>query len=512
MGEGKKTVNIIISIIAITLGVKFIGFFRDALLGSKIGASYESDAYIMALNSTTIIFLSIGSAISTGSIPFVVQRLKNSEDKGNKYLNKLISSTLVCAIIIVILGIIFSPWFLSIVAKGFYGEKRDLVIILTRIMFPSLIFISTAYIFVAYLQSIGKFIIPAIISLPFNAILIFYLIFLLKDYGIIGLALATLIGWSLQLFIQIPFAKKEGFRFSFELDFKDDDIKGFFKSLIPIVFVASIHQINILIDNMYASTLGHGIVSSIYYANILYQAIVTTTVYGISAVMFPKFNYNLSEENIERFKNLVFSVLSTVIYLLIPMAVGLLVLDNTIISLVFERGQFNSEDTIITSMILGYYSIGMVGFGVIDTLNKAFYSLKDLMPPVIVSTVIIFLNLILSKVLLLYIGLKGVVLGTALSLVIGAIILFYIFTHKTGDNTKDIIYSLLKVIVASTIMAIVLLNLKNFLIMLNIGRLITLFIITVAGIGVYTITTIILKDKTSIYIYENYFKSKLKIK
>ncbi len=516
MSSNKKTVNMILSVITITLAAKFLGFFRDALLGSKIGATFESDAYIMALNSTTIIFLSIGSAISTAAIPLIVKRLKDKDSNStNLFLNKLIGIIFLGAISIAVIGIFVAPSFLGVIAKGFYGEKQELVITLTRIMFPSLIFISVAYLFVAFLQSRGKFIVPALISFPFNIVLIFYLIVFLKYYGIVGLAFATLMGWSLQLLIQIPFAIKEGYRFKLVFDFKDEDVKKFLISLLPIIFVTSLHQINILVDNMYASTLGDGRVSSIYYANILYQAIVTTTVYGISAVMFPKFNLNLTADSLNRFRDLVLSVLSTVIYLLVPMSVGLLVLNNTIISFVFERGQFDAQTTSITSMILAYYAIGMVGFGIIDILNKAFYSLNNVRVPVIISMTVIVVNYILSKILLSYMGFQGVALATSISLLFGALLLIYLFKRKIDMPVIRILgTSLIKILSSSFIMAIGIIYFKQYLvknISINgsLDKLIILISVSSVGVLIYALSTILMKDKTSVFIFENYIKSKL---
>ncbi len=516
MGEGKKTVNAILSVITLTLASKFLGFFRDALLGSKLGATVEADAYIMALNSTTIIFLSFGSAISTSAIPLIVRRLKQGgKDSVVDFTNKLLNMILIIASIVIVIGIIFTPQFLSILAKGFDGDKMNLVIILTKIMFPSLIFISAAYLFVALLQSMGIFVIPAIISFPFNILLILYLLFALKDYGIVGLAYATVIGWSLQLLLQIPFAIKEGYRYEFKLGFDDKDVKRFLLSLLPIIFVASVHQINILVDNMFASTLEHGKVSAIYYANILYTAIVTTTVFGISAVMFPKFSENISPEGINKFKTLVISVLRTVMYLLIPMTIGLIFLNKSVISLVFERGQFNSITTFNTSEALGSYAIGMVGFGVIDILNKAFYTLNNIRIPVIISFIVVITNYVISKILLVYLGFRGLALGTSISLIMGGFILFYIFRKKVGGlSLFNLLKSLMKISFASLVMGITIHFTQVYLnnILLFDGFLLKLAIIiinVILGVLAYGIVTLILKEETSIYIYNSYIKSKL---
>ncbi len=516
MDESKKTVNAILSVITITLIAKFLGFFRDAILGSKLGATVEADAYIMALNSTTIIFLSFGSAISTSAIPLIVKKLK---DNGKKsvfdFTNKLINIILLTSVVAVIFGIIFAPQILSILAKGFYGEKRELVIQLTRIMFPSLIFISSAYLFVAFLQSLSKFIVPSIISFPFNIMLIIYLLFALNKYGIIGLAYATVIGWSLQLLIQIPFAVKEGYKYKLTLDYNDEDVKRFLISLLPIIFVASIHQFNILIDNMFASTLEHGKVASIYYANILYTAIVTTTVYGISAVMFPKFNQNLSPESMDNFKRLVLSVVRTVIYLLIPMTVGLIILSKPVISLVFERGEFNSLTTYDTSLALASYALGMVGFGVLDIVNKAFYALSNTKIPVGISIFVVLFNYFINRILLDLIGFKGLAIATSLSLIFGAILILYLFNRIVGGlDFLEVLKTLYKTVLASTLMGSGIYYFKSYISSILapdvfINKFLIIGTSLLLGVLIFSISTVIMKEKTSIYIYESYIKDKL---
>lgn len=515
MNENRRTVNTVFIIIALTLLAKLLGFFRDALLGSKVGATFESDAYLMALNSTTILFLSVGSAISTSAIPLIVKKFK-SYGKASvfEFLNKIINSILLITGLFVILGIIFSPKILSITAKGFYGEKRTLVIALTRIMFPSFIFINITYLYVAFLQSFNRFIIPALISFPFNALLIFYLLFALNKYGIIGLAYATLLGWFLQLIIQLPFIFKEGYRYKFSLGLNDDDIKRFFISLLPIIFAASINQLNFLVDNMYASTLEHGKVAAMYYANMLYQAIVTTTVYGISAVIFPKFSQNLSYNDLSSFKNMVLTVIKTVIYLLMPITVGLIVLNKPLISLVFERGQFDNITTINTSLALTNFSIGMIGFGIIDIINKAFYTLNNTKIPLNVGILIVTLNYILNKILLEYLGFKGLALATSISLIFGAILLIHLFAKRVGKlEMRSLLNTIFKVGISSAVMGISISYLKKYLSFVLIkNTLLVKFIMLVApvtlGVLVFAILTFILKEKSSIFIFENYIKPK----
>ncbi|QEK11446.1 murein biosynthesis integral membrane protein MurJ [Crassaminicella thermophila] len=513
MTEGKKTIQMIIMVIGLTITAKFSGFFRDVLIGSNFGTSSEADAYFMALKITAMVFMSMGSAITTTMIPIIVRYLtKDDRDKAFRFANKIFTILVSIGIVFMSMGILFSNYYTKWIARGFYGEKLALAVTLTRIMFPILLCCMISYIFVSMLQSFGKFSITSILSIPYNFVLIIYLSFFAGKYGIEGLAFATVIGWITQFVIQIPYLYKKGYRINFILDFKDPDIKRFFKLIFPILLSTMVYNVNIIIDSSLASTLSEGKIAALTYAFIVYTAISSTTIYGISTVLFPKFAQNTSLKDYTKFQEQITSTIKVLCFLLIPLTVGLITLRTPIIKLAFQRGAFGEQGVIFTRIALTYYAIGMIGFGIQEVLNKCFFALQDTKTPMKFGIMSVTINIILNIILIKKMDLAGLALATSLATISNALFLYGALMKKIGKlDTGKILINFFKVLTASMVMAVF--TYKTYKVFtLFVGmesfsfRLITIIGSVFVGILVYAVMVLILRVEEAKYIIENYLK------
>jgi putative peptidoglycan lipid II flippase len=456
MEERKKTANTIIIVVALTFLAKFIGFFREALLGSRIGANMASDAYIMAFYTTISNFISIGTAITIAAIPIIVERLTLKGKKAAFDLsNQLLNMVSLLALALMGFGFIYGEKIMGFLAMGFEGEKLILTTHLVRIMIPALLCICITYIFVSILQSLGIFSITSFISVPANIIAIGFLFFFAEEYGVKGLAYVTLIGWILQFAIQIPFLHRAGFRYKLTINFKDELLKRFFKIIIPVTAVASVNQINMLLDEMQASNLHHGKVSALYYAGMLYLAIASIMVYGISAVMFPKFAEKAVKMEKRQYGLFVTSIIKMLIFVLLPMTVGIGLLSKPLIGLIFERGAFDHEAAVLTGISLSLYALGMMGYAIQDVINKALYALQDTRIPVIFSIFVMGCNFLLNGVLASSYDVAGIALSTTIAITLGAVGLMMAFKGKVGTfGGRRLVQSLIKVVFGCLVMGL----------------------------------------------------------
>ncbi len=507
--KNKNALGTIIFIILFNVGTKFLGFYRDALLGRTLGAGLGTDAYLMALSVTTLIFLSIGSGISTTMIPIIVKE-KNKEDR-QKIINNILNFILLVSGIIGIIYFFGASTVVSIFATGFSGEKFNLTVQITKILIPTLFFINIAYLFVGILQANEQYIIPTLISVPYNLIIILYLFIGAESFGIIGLAIITVVGWALQMIIQIPKVLSLGqLKYRFKIDFNNHELQVFMKGLLPIVFVMATNQIATVTDNSFISYYGDGKVTTFYYANMLFVAIATIIVYGITAVMFPKFNKSYVE-NKEQFYNIITTVLEGVILLLIPVGVGIALVSDELISFIFLTEEFNIESVRLTANFLKVYGLFMVAFGIMDIMNKAYYTKNNRKVPVIVTTIILTTNLILNFIFtkVLNVGIYGVVIATALAFYIGIILSLLMFKSDEGNiNYRKIFTTIIKTIVSAIVMYLVIIAIQN--IMYNsmevntaITRIIFIIISGISGVIIYFSSLLILKEKIII----NFVKS-----
>lgn len=500
MGQKKKSsVQTVIMIIFLSLSVKLIGFLRDAFIGYKLGASSDSDIYFSAIGITTIVFLGVGSAIATNIIPIVVRYTK--ENKDPRPIANIFNSMTAIAILFSGAYYVVAPKVVPIFVKGYSAEKLARTLDVTRVMIPTLLIICILYFFVGVLQANEKFILPAIISFPFNILFFIYIALGIDRYGVFGLAVITTIGWGVQLAFLLPSVIKHRLlHLKGYLNLKDPDFRHFFAGILPVIFVTLTHQFNIILDNRAASFYGDGNVSAIYYGNMLFTAIVTVTVYGITAVMFPKFNQKYLEDNKEGLYQSVINVLRSLLLLLIPMSVGLILVGPYVIRMVFERGVFDANDTIQTIVAFTGYTSFMIAFGFIDVLNKAFYTLGNRKVPVIVSALVLGLNFLMNHTLVTWFGFEMIPISTSIAFFIGAIISFTWFIRlNKGCQLDRFLNTLYKTLVAALGMAVVVYLADVFLVASlgdSLGGLLILLALDIlVGVTVFFGILLVLKEQ-----------------
>ncbi|MDK2918508.1 MAG: putative peptidoglycan lipid flippase [Candidatus Petromonas sp.] len=511
MSSGRKTVNTVILVICLTIASKFFGFFREVFIAERFGATPATDAYFVALKITAIVFMSVGSAITTTMIPIVVKYLSRGEkDKAFAFANKIFTILMAGALVIVSLGIALSPYYARYIAIGFEGKQLSLTVSLIRIMFPILACVFITYIFVSILQSFGQFSITSIISIPYNFVLIIYLLLFSDKYGIMGLGVVTLIGWIAQFLIQLPYLLKKDFKIKLNFGFKDKDVKSFFKLIWPILLATAVYNVNTLVDSSLASTLSKGKVSALNYAYIIYTAISTTTIYGISTVLFPRFAENISLKDFNNLKKEITSTIKGLIYILLPMTVGLIILRTPIIEVAFRRGAFDERAVEMTRIALAFYSVGMIGFGLQEVFNKGFFALGDTKTPMKMGIFSVIINIVLNFMLIRVMDLGGLALATSIATICNGVLLFTALTRKIGKfDSTGIMKQFIKVAVSASIMAfVVIYSYKGLETIIDAGSLINKGIILAGsvlfGIVSYAALTMLFKVEETKYVIDNY--------
>ncbi len=489
----QKSVNYYILIVVfLMLFSRLLGLGRDTFIGTTFGAGYLSDAYFVGIALTSSLFLGLGSGVATTLVPIVVKHRNSDKSPLFKILLSLIAITTVITVVYYIVA----PIVVREYAVEFDSEKIALTLSLMKILLPSIIFVVLTYFFVAVLQGNEIFILPASISIPFNILFFLYLIFYREEATVTGLAIVTTVGWALQMFV--VFIKGISF-----ISFKksDYDLRKFYYPLFPIIFVALTHQLNLIIDNKQATIFGDGSASSIYYGNILFKALATTVVYGITAVMFPKFSEKLIVEQRAGLNKSVVNVLRSIALLLIPMSVGLIILGDDFINVLFQRGKFDANDKVMTAIAFSGYSSFMLAFGFIEVLNKAYYSLENRRMPIAITCIVTGFNLILSFIIVRFVGFVAIPVSTSIAYFIGALISLSSFLKEDRDGKRRLFMTVFKSFIASTVMGLVLLYSLKFIGFVNISALISGVLL---GVVVYGVMIIALKEKLVIYNLRNF--------
>lgn len=501
MAKAKKSAVILMFI---TLISKITGFFRDIILAQAFGAGMITDAYLTALNIPVVLFDGISASLGTTYIPMF---FKIKEEKGRKEVEKFTSNILniviILSIILIIISTIFTPYIVKIFAMGFKGEELSLTVNFSRILIFSMIFIATNGLVSSYLLANGKFYISGLVTIPFNIFCIIAIVigsFTSSYLMVIG----TLIAYISQLLFQLPFLIKTGYKHRLKVDLKDENIRKILYLVVPVFLGSYVNQINTVINRTLASTLDSGSITALNYANKLNIFAVGILVISISTVMYPILSKLASENNIIKFKNTLLKSINIVIIVMMPIMVGMMILNVPVVKILFEEGSFDAHDTYLTSTALFYYSLGIVAFGIRDMLSRAFYSLQDTKTPVKNATIAVFINVLCSIIFVKYIGIGGLALSSSIASILGAVLLIIDLRKKIGKlGLKSSIITFIKSLISSVIMGVLVINTYNTTI--NYGKIfidehrhligISLLAATFVGVITYYIISMFLNIK-----------------
>lgn len=450
-----KTGKNFIGVSATILASKALGFIRDILVAASIGTSKLSDVYTQVFGVASLLFTSIGMALSSVNIPNLTYYLTNAnEEERKKYISGLFAQLFMVGSIVSILGIFLAPLVTGIILPGLDSDVTDIAVTLTRIMFPTLLFICLAYVSAGILQVHRRFLISSLISIPFNLVIIASL--LIWKNNILALGYVTTLGWLLQFLIQLPVLIREKYTFSFKLDFKNEHIKDVYTKLFPILLGNAALQLCLITDRAFASHLEEGSAAALSFGSMLFTTITSIFIVAMSTVTFPdlsKFCLEKDYLKVKRTLNYIFKVL---FFILVPYLIIVTVYNRDIIQLVYERGTFNEKSTSMTSMAFLFYSYCIAGYVCQEIFNRVYYSLKKFNVPMVLSGICIILNYLMVTFSYKLYGISGIAGSTAVSFTIYAIIMSISVTREVGAFLgRDFGRYLQKLAMASTGMLVI---------------------------------------------------------
>jgi putative peptidoglycan lipid II flippase len=350
-------------------------------------------------------------------------------------------------------------------------------------------FTGIAFSMVGVLQSMGQFNIPAAMSVASNGIVIVYYLLFCRHYGVFGLAWAFLLGWASQALIQIPWFWKNRLRYRPAL--RHPGLKQIFMLMLPVMVSTWIQPVNQLISTRFATHLFGGAgASAMDYANTLYTIITGILVLSITNVIFPEMSRMSNSGKEDELGTLIVTNIRGMLFLLLPLTVGLTVMAVPVIRLLYEWKSWDSFSTAITARALCFMSLGMVGYGIQNVLSRAFYAQQNGKLPLISGAVSIAVNLLLCVTLINSMDVAGLSLATAVSSTAAALILMVPTIRRFPKLWgRDFWLGIAKMTLCSVIMGIAVSLLRNWLSGSIadglIGRAAVLLVPTVCGIVLY---------------------------
>jgi len=456
--QRKENATRTISVVMIlTLVGKVMGLYRDHLLALHYGMGMEANAFYTASRIPRVFFDAMfASAISACFIPVFSEYLtREGREKAFAFSRTFLTAIGILSAVLSGVGMVFSGPLTELFADGYNAETAALAVELTRIMFPTVFFTGLAFTFVGILQSLDEFRIPALISAVSNAVIILYFLFLDRSFGVYGLAVAFLVGWLLQAVVQVPKLRRLGFRYRPAL--RHPGLKQVFVLMLPVMVSTWIQPVNQLISTRFATHLFHGAgASAMDYANTLYTIVTGILVLSITNVLFPEMSRLSTIGKEEELGQLIVTNIRGMLFLLLPLTVGVMLMSEPLVRLLYEWKSWDSFSTVITARALSFMSLGMVGYGIQNVLSRAFYADRDGKTPLISGVISIAVNLILCILLSDSMDVAGLSLATAVSSGISALILLAPTVRRFPKLWNRAFWSgILKMALCSGIMGIV---------------------------------------------------------
>jgi putative peptidoglycan lipid II flippase len=400
-------------------------------------------------------------ALTASFIPVYTEYItQRPPEEGQGLVKATFSVLAVCLLVITVFGILLAPGIVKIMAYGFSQdpEKFGLTVYLTRLMFPYIFFIGLVALAMGVLNSWKHFWAPALAPVLLNLSIIFCALVFSPVFSepILSLALGVLLGGIAQLFFQAPFLRRQGIVWGFLFWPSHPGVKRIASLMAPSVLGLAVTQLNVLVSTFLASYLPEGSVSYLYYADRLLEFPMGIFAIAVATAVLPVMSEHAAQNNWVKLRETLSFSLRLVFFVTVPAMVGLIVLGQPILNLLFQRGAFTAHSTAMTAQALLYYSLGLAGFAGVRIVVPTFYSLQDTKTPVKIAFVALIANVILGTLLMHPLKHGGLALATSLAAGLNFALLVFLLRKKMGKIGLRIIFrSFLKSLMAALIMGAV---------------------------------------------------------
>jgi len=459
MSENSRVVKAAGVVGAATFLSRGLGFIRDAVIAWYFGAGFSSDAFIAAFRIPNLLRrLFAEGTLSSAFIPVFTDLIVNQGRSEAFDMARSAFRLMSLMLIFTALGgILVAPLIVRLIAPGFDLEKLLLTVTLARLMFPYIVFIGMAALCMGILNVLGNFATPALAPALLNIAIIGSVLFIAPSLPIpvIGLALGVLIGGVLQLAVQLTALIRKGFHFWAKAHWLHPALKRVGSLIPPVILGGAVYQINILVGTLLGSLLPQGSVTYLYFADRLVQFPLGVFAIAAATAVLPSLSRQAAARRIYELQSTFALALRLVFFISIPAMVGLIVLRESIVALLFQRGEFDAAATQLTALALLYYSLGLWAFSAVKIVTATFFALQDTRTPVMIAVISIAANIVLGVVLMKPLAHGGLALATSLASVLNLVLLVRALRIKLGSlGWRSIALSACRTLLSSVAMGL----------------------------------------------------------
>ncbi len=445
----------------VTILSKFFGFFRDVVTAKYYGASIVSDAYFYAyqIPSFAIILLGgVGGPFHSATVSVFSKLIPDLKTKPTEEVNRLYNTFLMGSVMFFfLLGVLcyaFSTQIMSVIISNGSAELISLASEHLKIMTPVFIVGGIVGIYYGLLIVYNKFMLPNLSPMIMSIVIIIAVCLTKEDNFGYTLAWATTAGAICQFLLQFPMIRKIGFKIKPNFDFRNNaNMKSICELLFPAVFSSTIGQLHIYVDMFFTSALNEGAWTAIGYANRIFQFPVGILTTAFLVPLFPLFTRLVAKNDMKAIKSYFNKGVGLLMFVAIPIFIGIITVGLDCVRLVFERGAFTFSDSIMVFDALLFLSLSILPYVFRDSITRVYYAFDDSRTPFIVAASSIALKFLFNYIFISILGwqIGGITLSTSLVTLYNAILLGVLISKKVKMAYKDLFVNLAKMIVVGCV-------------------------------------------------------------
>lgn len=441
------------------------GLIRNVVIAGQFGTGREYEAFLAAITVPDLVFqLLAGGAVGAAFIPVFRGYFARREDAEAWHLASTLMSLafLATGLVALVLAVLARP-VTELVVPAWDDASKDLTATLMRPMLLSPVVFAVSGFAISILNSFQRFALTALAPIAYNATIAIAAI-VLRPMGIEGVAIGVAAGAALHLLVQMPGLIAQGMRFRFSLDLGHTGVREVIRLMGPRMLGLGVIQIAQLMNVVLASYL---IVGSLSFLNLAWLVMMTPLVLAmaVSTAVFPTLAEESALERTDAVREVFLLSFRTILFLTIPMAVGLVVIGEPLIGLLFERNEFGTASTRQTAFALSFYALGLAGHAAVEIVDRVYYALHDTRTPVLVALAAFLANVALSLVLMqTSLNYGGLALGSSLAVLAEAAILIRLIGRRLeGLRPRALGASLARTVVAALLMGVAIWSLPRVL-------------------------------------------------
>jgi murein biosynthesis integral membrane protein MurJ len=428
MIDVKRIVQATAVVSGITLVVKGLGFVEKLLLAYFFGTGFQLDAYLVAFSLPFSAYIVLREVVKPAFLPTFLRIRQESEEGAWRLFNGVGTLLLGLLSAATVAAVVLAAQLVSLAAPGFSGAQRTLAVHLTQLVMPALVLLGMSTLTTSVLHSEKRFIRPALGDAAFRA---GPLVLLLATGGVWGMALGVSLGALSKLLVEAFGLKEYLRRVRLALDLAFEPVRAVGRLAAPLLAALFLSLFIVpLVENSFASRAGVGGVSALAYARKVVETLATILPYTLGLVLLPFSAEMAARQDEEALSRTLGGAVRALTLLFVPVTLGLAVLREPFVQLLFERGAFTAASTQLTAGPLLFYAFALLPFALEVVVVQFFFAVRDTLTPVLTDVAAFVLNVALIPFLMAAFGLGGIALAAAIAKALKVLLLLMLFRRR----------------------------------------------------------------------------------